>query len=56
VAFWLVFGLAIYRWTIGQDIPQGHESILTIVILYNLGGKVVSKIAGRTIEAQGRDE
>jgi hypothetical protein len=48
----MVFGLAIYRWCVGQDIPQGHESILTIVILYNLGGKVVSQVAGRKISAE----
>jgi hypothetical protein len=56
VAFWLVFGLAVYRWAAGQDIPPGHESILTIVILYNLGGKVVSQIAGRTISAKAGPE
>jgi hypothetical protein len=52
----MVFGLAIYRWWTGQDIPQGHESILTIVILYNLGGKVVSQIAGRKISARADGE
>ena len=56
VAFWMVFGLAIWRWWLGQDIPSGHEAILTIIILYNLGGKVVSQVAGRKIEAQGREE
>jgi hypothetical protein len=56
VAFWIVFGLAVYRWAIGQDIPPGHEAVLTIVILYILGGKVASKVGPRGITAEGSKE
>jgi hypothetical protein len=56
VAFWLVFGLAFYRWALGLDITSGHESVLTIVILYNLSGKVVSQMAGRKISTKGDSE
>jgi hypothetical protein len=53
VAFWLVFGVAIYRWLIGQDIPPGHEAVLTIILLYILGGKVASKVGTRGITVDG---
>jgi hypothetical protein len=56
VAFWLVFGLAYWRWAAGQDITQSHEYILAVIILYIFGGKISSQITGRKISVQGEKE
>jgi hypothetical protein len=56
VAFWLTFGLAYYRWLIGQDIPSSHEAILVIALGYVLGGKIATQYAGRKITGEGKGE
>jgi hypothetical protein len=52
VAFWLVFGIACYKWIVGQDILPGHETILIYILCYNLGGKVVSAYSGRKVKIE----
>lgn len=47
VSFWLVFSLALWRWFSGGDISSSHETILTFILAYNLGGKAVAQLAGK---------
>ena len=58
VAFWLVFGLAIYFW-LGRPVeafPPSLESALGFVLAYNLGGKAVGQFSRRGRREDGDDD
>ena len=49
VAFWLVFGLAVYFWLARpvEAFPPSLETALGFVLAYNLGGKAVNNFSRR---------
>jgi hypothetical protein len=49
VAFWLVFGLAVYfwLWRPAAEFPQTLGDTLWVVLAYNLGGKAVNNFSRR---------
>ncbi|MDR1921533.1 MAG: hypothetical protein LBS31_07310 [Candidatus Adiutrix sp.] len=46
VAFWLVFGLAVYFWVVRppEAFPESLESALGYLLMYNLGGKAINRV------------
>jgi hypothetical protein len=46
IGFWLVFGLAVYHWYAGKDIPMTQFWVLMGFLGYNLGGKAVKVVKG----------
>lgn len=45
VAFWLVFGLAVYFWLArpSADFPPTLETTLAFVLAYNFGSKAINR-------------
>ena len=41
----LTFGLAMYKWATGVDIPATHLNILMAILAYVLGSKVVGNVS-----------
>jgi hypothetical protein len=46
-AFWIILGIACYRWIIGQDIFPGHQLILLTVLGYTFSSKYIANKAER---------
>ena len=56
VAFWLVFGLCVWFWVAGREVPATMDDALWWVLAYNLGGKAVNNFSRRGRRMGGGDD
>ena len=56
-AFWLVMGLSVWFWLTRSpaEFPPSLESTLGFLLAYNLGGKAVGRLGGKTERTDDHD-